>query len=139
MPAVPLACLIFFFPESPRWYAMKGRDDAALRSLARLHAHGNIDDPLVTFELEDIKASIRETQSETNPWRELFTKIHHFRPLLLGIILQFSVQMTGVSALQYYSPQIFANFGFTAGYVVAVVLTAATSIRLKRHADMRLQ
>jgi hypothetical protein len=26
------------------------------------------------------------------------------RKILLGIILQFSVQMTGVSAIQYYSP-----------------------------------
>lgn len=31
--------------------------------------------------------------------------MHNFRPLLLGITLQFSVQMTGVSALQYYSPR----------------------------------
>lgn len=88
---------------------MVGRDEDALISLARLHAHGNVDDPLVAFELEDIKVQIRESTSTNNPYKELFTQMRHFRPLLLGIILQFSVQMTGVSALQYYSPQIFAN------------------------------
>ncbi len=35
------------------------------------------------------------------------------RRVFLGIILQFSVQMTGVSVIQYYSPQIFAALGFT--------------------------
>lgn len=47
------------FPESPRWLALKGRNEEALQNLARLHAHGNIDDPLVAFELEDIKAEIK--------------------------------------------------------------------------------
>ena len=27
--------------------------------------------------------------------------MYNFRPLLIGVIIQFSVQMTGVSALQY--------------------------------------
>lgn len=91
---------------------MKGRDDEALAALARLHANGNEKDPLVMFEFEDIKASIAAETPNSNPWKELFTKMHNFRPLL-GITLQFSVQMTGVSALQYYSPQIFSALGFT--------------------------
>jgi hypothetical protein len=47
LPAVPLALLIHTFPESPRWLAMKGRHDDALKTLARLHAHGNTEDIFV--------------------------------------------------------------------------------------------
>lgn len=35
------------------------------------------------------------------------------RRVFLGIILQFSVQMTGVSVIQYYAPEVFAAIGFT--------------------------
>lgn len=91
---------------------MKGRDDEALIALARLHAHGDVDNALVQFEYQDILASIKAETPDSNPYKELFTKMYNFRPLLLGIIIQFSVQMTGVSALQYYSPLIFAKLGF---------------------------
>jgi hypothetical protein len=47
LPAIPLALLIHAFPESPRWLAMKGRHDDALKTLARLHAHGNTEDIFV--------------------------------------------------------------------------------------------
>ncbi|KAL8278244.1 hypothetical protein RQP46_009417 [Phenoliferia psychrophenolica] len=96
LPAVPLALGIMLFPESPRWLSMKGRDDEALAALARLHAHGDTKDPLVIFEMEDIKASMTAESIDANPWVELFTKKKNFRPLLLGIILQFSVQMTAL-------------------------------------------
>ena len=56
------------FPESPRWLALKGRNEEALQTLARLHAHGNVEDPLVAFELEDIKAEIKASNPENvNP------------------------------------------------------------------------
>ena len=32
---------------------------------------------------------------------------------MLGIILQFATQMTGVSAIQYYGPQIYEQVGFS--------------------------
>lgn len=43
---------------------------------------------------------------------QIFHDSTNLRKLFLGIILQFSVQMTGVSAIQYYSPQVFAAVGF---------------------------
>ena len=90
-----------------------GRNDEAKQTLAKLHANGQVND-FVQFEYDDIVTSIREEHSSKNPIKELFTKRAYFRPLLLGVILQFSVQMTGVSALQYYSSDIFSAAGFSA-------------------------
>lgn len=36
IPAVPLAVLIFFCPESPRWYMKKGRMQDAWRSMRKI-------------------------------------------------------------------------------------------------------
>ncbi|GAB1517462.1 hypothetical protein RhiTH_000510 [Rhizoctonia solani] len=106
-PAVPLALLIHAFPESPRWLAMKGRHDDALKTLARLHANGNTSDIFVQTELADIEASIEKEREESrNAWSLLFFEPSNRRRLLLGVILQFSVQMTGVSAIQYYAPAV---------------------------------
>jgi hypothetical protein len=44
---------------------------------------------------------------------QIFGNKTNFRKLFLSIILQFSVQMTGVSAIQYYSPRVFAAVGFS--------------------------
>ena len=58
LPAVFLAALIFLFPESPRWLIDHGRTQEGLKTLARLHAHGNEQDPWVLAEFEQIQESI---------------------------------------------------------------------------------
>lgn len=55
IPALFLIAALFFFPESPRWYASKDRWDEALDVLALLHGKGNIHDPLVQAEFEEVR------------------------------------------------------------------------------------
>ncbi|KAH8103062.1 general substrate transporter [Cristinia sonorae] len=112
LPAVPLAFFILLLPESPRYLAMRGRDDEALLVLARLHAHGDTTDTFVVSEHQEILQQVALEREETrDAWTQLFMIPSNFRRLLLGVALQFSVQMTGVSVIQYYSPQIFASIG----------------------------
>ncbi|KIK57136.1 hypothetical protein GYMLUDRAFT_46366 [Collybiopsis luxurians FD-317 M1] len=119
IPAIPLIAFILLLPEPPRWLAEKGRLDEATRTLARLHANGNVDDPFVVSQIEDIKAEIRRSKEiGSASWGELFTIPSNFRRVSLGFILQFSVQMAGVSAIQYYSTTIFTTMGFSATRVL---------------------
>ena len=48
-----LDCLPFF-PRSPRWLAKVGRVDEAVEILARIQAGGDVNDPLVVAEWEEI-------------------------------------------------------------------------------------
>ncbi|EMC94105.1 hypothetical protein BAUCODRAFT_94220 [Baudoinia panamericana UAMH 10762] len=112
IPAGILAMLILFFPESPRWLIDHDRAEDGLRSLAKLHAHGDENDAWVRAEFEQITDSIHfEHANEAKSYAELFTNKSSFRRLFLVCAIQASVQMTGVSAIQYYSPTIFAQIG----------------------------
>ncbi|KAL9535821.1 MFS-type transporter [Sphaerulina musiva] len=112
IPAGFLAALIMLFPESPRWLIDHGKPELGLKTLAKLHAHGDENDPWVRAEFEQIQDMITfEKETEAKSYTELFTHRSSFRRLLLAVSIQASVQMTGVSAIQYYSPTIFAQIG----------------------------
>nr|GAT43894.1 predicted protein [Mycena chlorophos] len=114
IPAIPLFSFILFLPESPRWLAEHNQPDLALTTLARLHANGDTSDPFVVAQMKDIEADLaRSAEIGEATWGELFTNRSVFRRVALGYILQFSVQMTGVSAIQYYSTTIFKTMGFS--------------------------
>ncbi|EEU38170.1 uncharacterized protein NECHADRAFT_95992 [Fusarium vanettenii 77-13-4] len=114
LPAVILAALILFFPESPRWLIDKGHVEEGLQTLARLHSQGNVDDPWVRAEFEQIQERLAvEHEAAAKSYLELFTDKSCFRRLFLAVALQASVQMTGVSCIQYYSVKIFAKIGIS--------------------------
>ncbi|KAJ5131874.1 hypothetical protein N7448_006032 [Penicillium atrosanguineum] len=114
IPAVILGLLIGVFPESPRWLIDHGRSEDGLRTLAKLHAHGNEHDPWVQAEYAQIQETINhEHEHEAKSYVELFKSRSSFRRLFLCCALQASVQMTGVSAIQYYSVTIYEQIGIS--------------------------
>jgi hypothetical protein len=97
-----------------RWLIDHGKADKGLKTLARLHAHGNEHDPWVQAEFDQIRDAIDfEHEHEAKSYMELFRNRSCFRRLLLATALQAACQMTGVSAIQYYSPRIFQNMGIS--------------------------
>ncbi|KAF2127698.1 MFS sugar transporter-like protein [Dothidotthia symphoricarpi CBS 119687] len=112
IPALVLAALILLFPESPRWLIDHGRVDDGLRTLAKLHAHGNVNDPWVQAEFQQIQETIAyEHEHEAKSYVELFKDRSCFRRVFLACAIQASIQMTGVSAIQYYSVSIYKMMG----------------------------
>lgn len=116
LPSAILALMILLFPESPRWLIDNGKEELGLKTLARLHANGDESDPWVQAEYAQIQSAIaNEHEQEAGGYRGLFTNRSSFRRLFLVVALQASVQMTGVSAIQYFTPDIYAtiNIGTT--------------------------
>ena len=114
IPAVLLGSLIMFFPESPRWLIDHGKHEKGLAVLAQLHSHGNQNDPWVVAEYEQIREQVAfEHETEAKSYKELFVDKSCFRRLVIGTALQASIQMTGVSAIQYFSVEIYGQMGIS--------------------------
>lgn len=114
IPAIVLAALILLFPESPRWLIDHNRPEEGLATLARLHSGGDVHDAWVRAEFAQIQESITdEHEQEAKSYVELFKNKSAFRRLFLACSIQASIQLTGVSAIQYFSVPIFAQIGIS--------------------------
>lgn len=112
IPGAILGLLILLFPESPRWLIAHGKEQLGLATLAKLHSNGNENDPWVCAEFQQIQDSIAfEQEQGAHSYMELFTDRSSFRRLFLACAIQASIQMTGVSAIQYYSVSIYEKIG----------------------------
>ncbi|PYI15609.1 sugar transporter [Aspergillus japonicus CBS 114.51] len=112
---------MFFFPFSPRWLMSKHREEEAVAALSKLRRLSP-DDPLLKAEILEIKAAVlfdEETNAEAvrvggkwAPWKALFSPNMRKR-LWIGCGMMVFQQFTGINAILYYAPQIFASFGFS--------------------------
>jgi MFS family permease len=102
-------------PESPRWHIAKDRPEEALATLAHYHANGDINDPTVQFEYQEIKETLRlefEFKKTSSYMDFLKTKGNRYRLailLSLGIISQYS----GNALFSNYMNLIYNSMGIT--------------------------
>ena len=123
VPAVALFIGLFFLPESPRWYAVRGRleDTKRILTLSRppeeaaeeynvikLHAERDVS--------EDKGAALRDLRAYA--WMR--------RTLWIGIGLAIVQQATGINTVNYYAPTILESAGL--GTSAALVLTIAVGV-----------
>ncbi|KAL4890510.1 sugar transporter [Aspergillus ambiguus] len=106
---VPCVILMFglpFLPRSPRWLAKVGRTQEAITTLARIQAGGNVDDPLVVAEWEEITTVLAAERSALPGWRK-FVLNGMWRRTMAGFTVQAWQQLSGANIMTYYVVYIF--------------------------------
>ncbi|KAK3385571.1 general substrate transporter [Podospora didyma] len=101
-----------FLPRSPRWLAKVGRDKEAIETLAKIQANGNIDDPLVIAEWEEIMTVMRAELEAGKGWRKFF-KNGMWRRTMAGMSVQAWQQLSGANVIVYYLTYVAQMAGLT--------------------------
>ncbi len=119
LPAILYFFALLFVPESPRWLAMRGREDEALQILTKISGPEQAQSDLKTIH-ESVSTESRGKQAS-------FTQL--FRPamklvLTIGVSIAILQQITGINAVFFYAPMIFeqSGIGIDASFMQAVLV-----------------
>ncbi|KAH7130608.1 general substrate transporter [Dendryphion nanum] len=104
-------CVLFlvglpFLPESPRWLAKVDRTEEALHILASIQAGGDLQDPYVVAEYEEIITVLTAERLSPKGWRK-FVYNGMWKRTLAGFSCQAWQQLSGANVMTYYVVYIF--------------------------------
>ncbi|KAI1128032.1 general substrate transporter [Nemania abortiva] len=143
IPALGVGLGIHFFPYSPRWLALRNRNDEGLASLAKLRGVSSADSRVqeewicILIETRLQQAAIAREHPNAGPlksellqWLDLF-KPKYLKRTCIALAIPFFQQFSGINAFVYYAPTFFAALGqdqnkslILAGIVNVVQFTA---------------
>ena len=106
IPATIFFLLLLMVPESPRWLIKNGNYTRANIILTRINGIER-----ANAELQEIKETVSE---EDGNIRQLFAPKWRIA-LMIGLVLPFLSQLTGITTVMYYAPAIFDKAGFQGG------------------------
>ncbi|MFV8317506.1 sugar porter family MFS transporter [Mycobacterium sp. 23] len=110
VPAVVLLPLLMRLPDTARWYMLKGRVEDARQALLRLEPADAVETQLAEIaDALEVEGSGKITEMVRRPY---------LRATMFVVALGFLVQITGINAIIYYSPTIFAEMGFQGDFAL---------------------
>lgn len=107
VPSVAYMAMALGLPESPRWLLLRGRRDEALRTMALVREGASAAE--VAAEADAIVAAAREGGVAGGFWTW-----RHRVPIALAFLVAFFNQLSGINAILYFAPRIFAMTGLGA-------------------------
>ncbi|MCT6590005.1 sugar porter family MFS transporter [Pantoea dispersa] len=107
LPAVLLWLGMMFMPDTPRWYAMKGRLAEARKVLERTRAREDVE-----WEMMEIEETLSDEQQQRPRLREL-RQPWLIKLFLIGIGIAAIQQLTGVNTIMYYAPTMLKAVGMS--------------------------
>jgi major inositol transporter-like SP family MFS transporter len=123
IPAIALFIGLYFLPESPRWYAVRGRLDDARRVL---HLSRPPEEAAEEYNVVATHAQRDVSEDKGAAIRDLRSYAWMRRVLWIGIGLAIVQQATGINTVNYYAPTILESAGV--GTSAALILTIAVGV-----------
>jgi SP family xylose:H+ symportor-like MFS transporter len=101
IPALLFLGLLLLVPDTPRWFAMKGRPDKARAVLNRLVGE------------EEARVTMQEIEASLVVPEHSGTSLFAFGSMVIvaGVLLSVFQQFVGINAVLYYAPLMFKNLG----------------------------
>ena len=104
LPAATFFLILFFIPESPRWFIVKAKENKAKHIFSRIYRNN-----------DDVERQIADTTSmlsseAKSEWRELL-RPGILKAVIIGVCIAILGQFMGVNAVLYYGPSIFKEAG----------------------------
>lgn len=132
LPALILAALLPFCPESPRQLAYHGRLDEAEAVIAKIYKGATAEQvrakvALIAKACEESK-ELNENESRWSKIKQLHTVPSNFRALVCACGLMVISQMSGFNTLMYYSSTLFALVGFSNPVAVGLVVAGTNFV-----------
>lgn len=121
LPAVALWVGMLFMPDTPRWYAMKGRLAEARQVLERTRAKGDVE-----WEMTEIEETLSEEENKVKPRLRELRRPWLFRLFLIGIGVAVIQQLSGVNTIMYYAPTMLKAVGMSTD--AALIATIANGV-----------
>ncbi|KAH9211041.1 general substrate transporter, partial [Leptodontidium sp. 2 PMI_412] len=108
-----LVTSLLFMPESPRWLALKGQNDKALKILKRLHESlDESEDSFVMMEFYQIKRQAAVDSALPGGFLDLFRRPSYRKRTFVGAFTNSITQCSGVLVINAYGPIIYSMLGF---------------------------
>ncbi|GME77477.1 unnamed protein product [Ambrosiozyma monospora] len=112
-PAIQLS-LVWWLPESPRWYVSKDRYAEAKAVLTKFHAGGDESSELVNVEISEIVEAIEmEKQSKSTSWSELLKTPGNRKRTYIAVSFAIFAQWCGNAVISYYFTLVLDTIGYT--------------------------
>ncbi|KAI0900800.1 hypothetical protein F4806DRAFT_491688 [Annulohypoxylon nitens] len=122
IPAVIVCALVYFTPESPRWYLTKNRHLDAYKSICRLR-YEKVQAARDLFYMDTLLQIEKETMNiGQSKIKEFITIRRNRNAMLASEVVMFMQQFCGVNAIAYYSTEIFIQGGFSTQSALAASL-----------------
>jgi len=119
--AIIFSLLIFFIPESPRWLMQKGQERVARFIIRQINPDGDRDQ--IVKEIKE-SINIEIMAAHTYLFQQPYLKL-----VLTGIVIGIFAQLTGITAIMHYAPDILKSAGFSsASHNAPLLIIGLTSL-----------
>jgi SP family sugar:H+ symporter-like MFS transporter len=120
--ALSFAVGIMFFPESPRWYLVRNKEEKARIAFARFYGKDPSSDA-ITWQVREVQhyIELEKALSRTTNWTEVF-RGKDLRRTLTSVLLLVGISLTGINFVAPFAALFLSGLGINNPYLINVII-----------------